>query len=184
MSRRFSAKMPDAMKGRGAMARQEGQSLDIRLPDVDHQAGSAPPHGRQVCRQCHSVYQDKHWTFDEARYKQMVEAQVPTTLCPGCDQQFNGNYEGRLLLKSPLIAENKQQALGIIRHEEQRAQSVNPNARVVALMDRGNELEVWTSTYFLAHRIGQEFQKAWKGKLIEHKLPRVRFSRLTWSREE
>lgn len=184
MSKRFSAKIPDAMKGRGALSRQQGRELDIRLPDVDHQAGAAPPQGRQVCRQCHAVYRDKHWEFNDALYREMTEAQVSTTLCPCCKQERAQAYEGHVVLKSPLIAENKQQALGIVRHEEQRAQRVNPNARIASLIDKGDELEIWTTTLFLAHRIGQEFQKAWKGHLVEQKLPQVRFIRLTWTRED
>lgn len=159
-----------------------GASEDWRPPDKKFQTGEDRP-GTLICPRCHAISDIKRWYYDEARYEQLKDqADTGVITCPGCDRLDRQFYEGEVHLRSPLLVQNKQQAMGMIRHEEQEAMQENPIARIAAVQDHGEEIAVITTTAFLAERIGKEFKKAFDGRLRISKLPREKFSRVYWER--
>jgi hypothetical protein len=83
--------------------------------------------------------------------------------CPGCEQAAAGEYHGRVL-----IAVGDRAGLDAIStriaNVERRAQSTQPERRVVASNWDGETLEVLTTSQKLAHRIAREVEKAFKGR--------------------
>jgi NMD protein affecting ribosome stability and mRNA decay len=159
--------------------------LDWRYPDrrFDRQVPDEP--GILICPACHAVSVEKRWFVDEAKYAELQNrSDVRHTLCPGCWRIARRIYEGDVLLRSPLLVEHKADVLNLIYNEEERARADNPLSRLAYIDDRGDEISILTTTEFLAERIGKAFQKAYDGELSIQHLPRERFCRVRWIREE
>lgn len=124
-----------------------------------------------------------HWRYGEKRYRELEhQSDVHVTLCPGCTRVEKRVYEGEVTLRSDWTHVNKQEALRLIEHEEARERATNPSARIAHLVDRGDEIYLLTTTQFLAHRIGRELFKAFRGAVKEDPLPYERFTRVRWTR--
>ncbi|MBI2938958.1 MAG: hypothetical protein HYY04_00850 [Chloroflexi bacterium] len=161
---------------------QVGNHLDWRFPMRKYEKGLDRP-GILVCPRCHAISEQKRWYIDEARYRELRTVPgVRFITCPGCQRIDRQLYGGEVHLRSPLLAANKEQALGLIYHEEDRARQSNPFARLASVVDRGEELEILTTTPFLAERIGKAFRKTFKGELELEHLPYEKFIRVRWSR--
>ncbi|MGE5707955.1 MAG: hypothetical protein ACM3YO_06455 [Bacteroidota bacterium] len=186
MSRKFSSKQPMAPTGRPSLRRHMGQRVDWLFPDIPHAENAAPVHhGVVICPSCHAIYEDKHFKYDEERYQQLAKnPDVLQAVCEGCGRVEKEMFEGHLKLRSPLILTHGDEIRNRIYHEEDRARMVNPIARVGLIHQEGDTMEVWTTTGWLAHRIGREIEKAFKGKLRVQKLPRITFTRVMWYRED
>ncbi len=70
----------------------------------------------------------------------------------------------------------------LISHEEGKACADNPLSRVAAIQDHGDEIDLQTTTRFLAEQIGRAFRKSFKGTLTFQRLPREQFVRVRWDR--
>lgn len=159
-----------------------GASQEWRWTQKKRQPAEDQP-GTLICPRCHAISELKRWYFDERRYRQLkFQPGVGVVTCPGCTLLDRGMYGGEVHLRSPLLARNKLQALGIIRHQEEEAALENPLARLAIVQDNGEEITVITTTPFLAERIGQEFRKAFDGRLRIDRLPWEKFSRVYWER--
>lgn len=137
-----------------------------------------------VCKKCHALYSGKRWFYDENLYKEMIKKKPPLILCPGCQGVEQKRVDGIVNLKSFLLKDHKDEVINLIRHEEERAKEKNPLSRIVEIRTRGEEIEINTTTQFLATRIGHALEKAYSGKLGISKLPRESFVRVNWVREE
>ena len=162
---------------------QVGRSEDWRFPDKKYETGGDQP-GLRICPRCHAISEEKRWYYDEHRYevlKSRPDAQF--VVCPGCLRIERQMYGGEVILRSPLLVANKEQALHLIYHTEEEAKANNPIARLASVEDRGQEIRVLTTTTWLAKRIGKEFEKAFGGNLEIQSLPREKFARVHWARE-
>jgi len=139
--------------------------------------------GTLVCPRCHAISEIKRWYLDEERYLELRKRpDVQLVTCPGCLRIERQQYEGEVLLHSPLLQSNRDQALHLIYHTEDEARRDNPFARLAAVEADGEEIRVLTTTRWLAERIGKEFRKAFRGDLQIQRLPREKFARVRWSR--
>lgn len=182
--------MPDTMPipGRSEPTHRQyirstiGASEDWRWPRAKLQVAADRP-GTLICPRCHAISDRKRWYFDERRYRRLVgQTGIGVRTCPGCERLDRKLYEGEVHLRSPLLLQNKQQALGMIRNEARKSMLENPIARVAIVQDHGEEIAVLTTTAFLAERIGKEFKKAFDGRLLIDRLFREKFARVTWER--
>lgn len=159
-----------------------GATEDWRPPKKRFQTGEDRP-GTLICPRCHAISNIKRWFFDEQLYQQLKDRpNVEAVTCPGCERLDRQIYEGEVHLRSPLLARNKPQALGLIRNQEREAMHENPISRIGVVQDHGEEIAVFTTTRFLAERIGKEFKKAFDGHLRVDRLPREKAARVYWER--
>lgn len=159
-----------------------GSSVDWRPPKKKLQAVEDQP-GTMICPRCHAISDIKRWYFDEERYQQLKsQPDVQVVRCPGCERIDRQLYGGEIHLRSPLLVENKEQVLSMIRNQEREAAENNPLARLAVVQDQDAEITILTTTAFLAERIGKEFKKAFDGDLRIDRLPAEEFSRVYWDR--
>ncbi|HBN09797.1 MAG TPA: hypothetical protein DD435_14470 [Cyanobacteria bacterium UBA8530] len=185
MSRNFSSKTPLAPTGRRSLRKLMGKRIDWLFPDTPHRDQSAPPGGIMLCPSCHAIYEDKHLKYDEDRYQCLAQnPEIQQSICEGCDRVNREMFEGIVQLRSPFVQTHLDEILQRIRHEEERARQVNPVARVGLIRQEGDKLMVWTTTGWLAKRIGREVEKAFHGVMKYHRLPGIPFVRVVWTREE
>lgn len=140
--------------------------------------------GHAICTQCHAIFDRKHWHLNEAEYKELrQDKSVDQVVCPACVKIEREEFDGHVILKSPLIPKNEEAIIGLIYNTEQHIREHNPLARIASLTVRGDTIEVLTITPFLAERIGKELRKAYQGT-VEFKHPtRQNFVRVSWYRE-
>ncbi len=163
--------------------RQElGRGEDWLFPDKKHQAAADQP-GLLICPRCHAISEIKRWYVDEDRYRELSRRpDAQFVICPGCLRIERQQYDGEVVLSSPLLATNKEQALHLIYHTEDKARQDNPFSRLASVDDQGDEIHILTTTQWLAERIGKEFKKAFSGNLQIQRLPGAKFSRVRWGR--
>lgn len=159
-----------------------GEKVDWLPPERKYEVGKDRP-GTLICPRCHAISFEKRWFLDENCYQKLrMTPGVQLVICPGCQRIERQIYDGEVRLCSSLLLQNKPQALAIIQHEEDKARQTNPFSRLAAVVDRGDEIDVLTTTRWLAERIGKAFHKAFKGSLKIQHLPDERFVRVRWKR--
>ena len=171
---------------REVMREEVGRTEDWLFPDNRNPEANPAPDvpGDLICPRCHAISREKRWFLDEPLYETLKrDPSTRAVVCPGCEAIEREMYDGEVVLRSHLLAANKETALSLIHNEEARVRQDNPLARLASVQDRGDEIYVLTITPFLARRIGREFEKAYGGKLEVQKLPQERFTRVRWTRE-
>jgi NMD protein affecting ribosome stability and mRNA decay len=159
-----------------------GERVDWLLPQHKWEKGKDRP-GILICPRCHAISMQKRWFLDEDRYQQLrMTPGVRVVICTGCRRIEHQVYEGVVQLRSPLLLANKSQAMALIHHEEAKARQTNPFSRLASVVDRGDTIDILTTTYWLAERIGKAFHKSFKGSLDLQRLPNERFVRVRWER--
>ncbi|MPZ13127.1 MAG: hypothetical protein GEU73_01655 [Chloroflexi bacterium] len=162
--------------------RSLGASAEWRPPPAKRQMAKDRP-GTLICARCHAISTIKRWFYDERRYQELKrDTRVGVTTCPGCERLDRQLYEGDVRLRSVLLVGTKRQSLAMIRHEEQKAMRENPIARLAAVHDQGAEITIFTTTRYLAERIGRAFERAFGGTLRVDRLVGEKFSRVYWER--
>lgn len=154
----------------------------ILLPNIPHGNNTIP--GMAVCPRCHAIWEDKHWHLDERQYQELIQnPNVQQWVCPADQQIDKGEYDGQVTLSSPLIAEQSENFVGLIRNTEAHIRLHNPLARIAQLTAHGDTIEILTITPFLAERIGKELVKAYHGQVEFKHSERARFVRVSWKRD-
>ena len=129
-----------------------GPKVEWLIPERSSEKGLDLP-GVLVCPRCHAISFQKRWLLDEEQYQRLRSSPgTHLVICPGCRRIERQEYEGEVRLRSPLLRPSKQQALAIIRHEEEKARENNP------------------------------FHKSFKGSLELQFLPDEKFVRVRWDR--
>lgn len=141
--------------------------------------------GTVVCERCHAIWNRKHWHLDEKEYQQLRDDQeVGKVVCPGCEKVERQEYDGHVVLQSPLIPANLEAITGLIYNTEAHIREHNPIARIASLKVEGDTIEVLTISPFLAERIGKELRKAYDGQLEIKHPHRQPFIQVMWFRED
>ncbi|MBI5681561.1 MAG: ATPase [Deltaproteobacteria bacterium] len=139
-------------------------------------------HDMALCKNCHAIYNNKRWSFDEKLYmKKRDHKKTIMVLCPACQKIRDGYAEGFVTLKGDYLKEHKNDILNLIKNEEERAKGLNPLERIIEIKDSGKVIEITTTHEKLAQRIGKKVHKACHGELII-KMTQDRVTRVVWSR--
>lgn len=139
-------------------------------------------HDMAVCKNCHAIYHNKRWSFNEKLYsKKRDHKKTIITLCPACQKIRDRYAEGFVTLKGDYLKEHKQDILNLIKNEEEKAKGLNPLERIVEIKDIGKTVEITTTHEKLAQRIGKKVHKACQGEL-EIKMTEDRVTRVVWKR--
>lgn len=122
--------------------------------------------GIVVCKRCHAINSSKHWYCDVQEFTDLKNnGKTKEALCPGCNRIEGKIYEGQVLLHSDKLNKDKNMLLSLIKHTEGKAWFDNPASRIGRMTWFDNRLEIYTTTKWLATRIGKEIKKAFKGQV-------------------
>ncbi len=151
---------------------------DKRLEKSVHAAG-----GTAICTSCSSIHEEKYWFVDPQRLEELSrDGEVEQTLCPGCDRVKRHMHDGEVTLKSPFLTRDREAALALIKHTEEKAWHDNPLSRIASIREDREEIKIMTTTTWLAQRLGKAFHKAYSGDLEIKPSRREQFVRVYWSR--
>ena len=140
------------------------------------------PQGPTVCPKCHGIFAKKRWHFDPAQYAKLEGASTTgTLLCPACRKIRDGYPEGVVTLKWPGLKAHDGEIMGLIKHVEARALTVNPLERVMKVVKRRDAVEIQTTNDKLAQRIGRELVRAYKGDVTYHWSHKDKLTRVDWN---
>ena len=157
-----------------------GEKVDECIPRHRWEKGKDRP-GTLICPRCHAISVQKRWFLDEDRFQKLSTAPgVQLVICPGCLRIERQMYDGVVTLRSHLLLRNKAQALAMIRHAEDRARITNPFSRLASVVDHGDEIDILTTTCWLAEQIGKAFHHAFQGQLELQPLSDEKFVRVYW----
>jgi len=175
-----SAKPAPSSKARG---NKLGHASDRLFTDRRFRQKDNSTPGIAVCSVCQAINYDKHWFIDPAKLKALKKkSNVHNVRCPGCERIERHIHEGEVVLESNLLKADRTSCMGLIKHTEGKAWHDNPMSRIASIVERGNRIEILTTTRWLAARLGKEFHKCYKGKLEIKPSPREKYVRVYWSR--
>ena len=139
-------------------------------------AGAEPA----VCRDCGAVYINRRW---ESAPKLQHNESAQLIVCPACLQIQTGSPRGFVYVDGPFYVTHKDEVEQLLRNEAERAQAVNPLARIMDFT-RGKEhrLTVSTTTEHLAQRLGHALEKAFAGHTEYDFSHENKLARVTWER--
>ncbi len=143
--------------------------------------------GPTFCEECHAVHEKKRWFVDDERYQEMLQEGLTGVTCQACQMIAEQLFDGQLTISWERLAgdeQQKQEILSLIHNTEDAERQKNPLSRVVSIEDRGAEIEVLTTTEFLATHLGHAVDHAYNGQLKVDHAHREDFTRVTWHRED
>ncbi len=139
----------------------------------------------KICSRCDAVFDGHKWFYDEEEHSRLAQSgQATFTLCPGDERIEKRRIDGVVSLKSPVLLEHRQDAMNLIANIADRQKHRNVAARIFALKEEGEEIEIQTTDLDLAERIGKEFAKAFSGDLEIKWSKDSDFVRVKWQREK
>lgn len=139
--------------------------------------------GVKLCSRCEAVWYDGHW-HNAPRLAAALKAKKPSgkaakdVLCEECRFAAHGPasagaalFEGELTLDGLTDAKEKAEILATVRNAAKKAQRRDPEARIVAIDDRGSRAVVTVTENQLAAALGKAVDASHKGGKL----------RITWS---
>ncbi|MEK7314115.1 MAG: BCAM0308 family protein [Deltaproteobacteria bacterium] len=136
--------------------------------------------GEAICKGCSAVYQNKRWRMADVSEKKIKRLSV---LCPACKKIKDDFPGGYVTLKGDFLKEHKEEILNLVKNKEERARSLNPLERVMAIKSRKGEIEITTTTDKFAQRLGKILNKAFSGT-VEYKWSGdTKVARVIWTRQ-
>jgi DNA-directed RNA polymerase subunit RPC12/RpoP len=115
-----------------------------------------------ICDRCGAIYTAKSWRAARRLAPELL-AKAAYIRCPACEQVDKKEYFGRVLISGAFAANNLEKIRTRIGNVARRAQSNQPERRVVSVDWDGSMLEVLTTSQKLAHRIAHELEKEFGG---------------------
>ncbi len=137
-----------------------------------------------VCKRCASVYTSGRWYLkDQAPEKAAHKVSRADTICPACRKVRDRMPGGILKITGDFVRFHQEEIMNLIRNETNKAQTVNPLERIMALGPIANGIEITTTNEKLAQRIGRALHKAYSGH-VEYKWSEdTKLVRVNWHRQ-
>ena len=163
----------------GAKAKQFGHAGRVNEP-YELAAGQEAA----VCQECHALYQEKRWFFDEKLYDKLAGAgKVRQVVCPTCRKIKDHYVEGYLTLSGEFLVQHKDEIITLLEKEAAKVGNRSFDDRIIQMVQEGdNKLVVETTTEKLAQHLGRAVYKAYKGELTFNWGEMDKFVRVYWSR--
>lgn len=141
-------------------------------PEPEHKKAKGKSPGI-ICPKCHAVYFGKRWhPAKELGSAYAASEEIVYELCPEDKEMAKGHgvmgYEGEIILKNipnGLIAEFEQE----IRNIGKRAESRDPEDKIIKIEKIAGGIRVLTSENQLAASMGKQIARAHKGGQLEIK---------------
>ena len=149
-------------KGKGLIraANRSGAASKKRVPSERRAGRLTEP---AACERCGAIYSRRVW-----RRPRVVTAgllgRVVWTQCPACRQARGGEYWGRVIVRGAFAPANQAAIRQRIENVAARAESTQPERRLVSVEREGGALDVLTTSQKLAHRIVHELKKTFRGR--------------------
>jgi NMD protein affecting ribosome stability and mRNA decay len=147
-----------------------------------------PPKGKglagvAICKDCTAVYHNKKWFLDAKLYeKKKTLKDINWVICPACKKIKENVPFGIVTLKGDFLKQHKQEILNLIHNEDTRTKNYNPLNRIMKINEKGDEIEISTTSAKLAQRIGSVLFKAHHGEVKYKKRGDAKFMRVEWKR--
>ncbi len=137
-----------------------------------------------VCHQCHALYQNKRWFFDEKLHRKLAgTARVREVICPTCRKIKDRYPEGILTLSGEFFKDHKDEIVTLLEKEAARVAARSVGHRIMRLTPEGKDrLIVETTTEKLAQHLGRAVYRAYKGELDFRWSEMNKFVRVYWKR--
>ncbi len=137
-----------------------------------------------VCHQCHALYQNKRWFFDEKLHRKLAgTARVREVICPTCRKIKDRYPEGILTLSGEFFKDHKDEIVTLLEKEAARVAGRSVGHRIMRLTPEGKDrLIVETTTEKLAQHLGRAVYRAYKGELDFRWSEMNKFVRVYWKR--
>ncbi len=130
-----------------------------------------------VCPRCGAVFHNGRWTWESALSGAYEE------LCQACRRVNDGYPAGIVILRGAFLKTRRTEILSLARNQEKMEKSARPLHRIMAIKDKGEEIEITTTDIHLPRRIGQALHNAYKGEFDFHYDEEGYFVRANWTRE-
>ncbi len=130
-----------------------------------------------VCPRCGAVFHKGRWTWESAPSGAYEE------LCQACRRVNDGYPAGIVTLRGAFLKTRRTEILSLARNQEKMEKSARPLHRIMAIKDKGEEIEITTTDIHLPRRIGQALHNAYKGEFDFHYDEEGYFVRVNWTRE-
>ena len=130
-----------------------------------------------VCPRCGAVFHKGRWTWESAPGGAHEE------LCQACRRVSDGYPAGIVTLRGAFLKTHRTEILSLARNQEKMEKSARPLHRIMAIKDKGEEIEITTTDIHLPRRIGQALHNAYKGEFDFHYDENGYFVRVNWTRE-
>lgn len=120
-----------------------------------------------ICARCGVVFLRKTWRHDHKLSDEQLE-QRHWGFCPACVQVSNLEAQGRLIIRGPAVAANRDLIRSRIENAASYGSRQQPERRIVSIdtIEVGNDraLEVLTTSQKLTHRLAHELKKILGGR--------------------
>ncbi len=137
-----------------------------------------------ACEECHALYQEKRWFFDEDLHDRLVSGdKVRQVICPACQKIKDRYAEGYVTLSGDFLAGHKDEIVTLLEKEAAKVGKRNVLDRIIRMVPEADgKLVVETTTEKLAQHLGRAVHKAYKGDLAFQWSEPNPFVRVYWSR--
>jgi NMD protein affecting ribosome stability and mRNA decay len=136
-----------------------------------------------VCQECHALYQEKRWFFDENLYEKLAGTnKVRQVVCPTCRKIQDHYVEGYLTLSGDFLVEHKDEIVTLLQKEAAEVGNRSFDDRIIQMTPEGDKLVVETTTEKLAQHLGRAIYRAYKGDLSFQWSEPNKFVRVYWAR--
>jgi NMD protein affecting ribosome stability and mRNA decay len=130
------------------------------------------------CPECGAVFVKGKWTWS----KPPAGGRVPPELCPAC-QQIKADYAGGILtLSGSFVAAHREDVLNRVRNVEREEKKDHPLQRIMKIVDKGEEIEIRTTSEHLMARMGKALKSDFSGELELTFIEDENFARAHWRR--
>jgi NMD protein affecting ribosome stability and mRNA decay len=138
---------------------RRGSQSDKTPPVARRQSFSDP----SICDRCGAVYRAKSWRRGRRLAPEFLD-KARWVVCPGCIQVATGEYHGQVLIEVGDGTE-REAISARVTNVADRAQTTQPERKIVSTNWNNKTLEVLTTSQKLAHRIAHEVQKAFGARV-------------------
>lgn len=152
-------------------------SVDDRSPAAARETSRL--RGTTMCERCGSIYRAKRWLRPTPEERQWPVG-LAWTVCPACRQAREGEYHGLVLIHGGEGGPDEETLRRRMENVAARAQWTQPQRRILGIEHRGDDLEVYTTSQKLAHRITRSLRSAFGGSVSYGWSDRDGELRATW----
>ena len=137
-----------------------------------------------VCKRCGAVYTASRWYLkDQAPVKATSNGRRVEITCPACQKVRDRMPGGILKITGDFVGSHQEEIMNLIRNQTNKAQTINPLEKIIALGPIDNGIEITTTNEKLAQRIGKALHKAYRGR-VEYKWSEdTKLARVNWHRQ-
>ena len=136
-----------------------------------------------ICPVCGAIEEKKRWHWD-GEVKESLKKEYTLRKCPGCEAIENQWVEGEITLKNRIINLVPTQIEEMMRNLEEEERHTDPKNRILKIKKTKNFWKVYTTSVFLAKRIGKELEKSFVSKVTYKFLRGDKFIYVIWEEKK